>query len=155
MTLFISEKKGILEVREETHSFFDTKYSWSYYDLANNLASSHGKQGDALDRPLDDPMKAWVEKHYVPRIAPYVPTFQESWNNPHAVAEREQRAVKEAQIRRQAVHNMLEAGKINSALPFEEKCRLMKEETGHSVKDNHTDDSHKQAEARAPRTRKP
>lgn len=155
MALFISEKNGIIEVREEIHSFKDTKRSWSYYDLSNNLTSSHGKQGDALDRPLDAQMKAWAQQHYVPRIAPYVPTPQEHFSNPQVVAEYEQSAIKQARIQRQAVHNLLEAGKANSALPFEEKCRLMKEETGYSVKDHHTHDSHKETNAKTTRSPKP
>ena len=70
MALSVSMKEGVLEVREELYSIDRTQVSWWYHDLVNRVSSSHGRENDELDRPMDDDAHAWVTKHYLPLVKP-------------------------------------------------------------------------------------
>jgi hypothetical protein len=92
VALFVSEKDGVIEVRQEVYGFTQTEYKWWYYDLGNRTQSSNGCKGDPLDASMSDLTYGWVTQYYAPRIAPYRPTAaeyheadqdtQELWANP-------------------------------------------------------------------------
>lgn len=138
MALFISEKDGVIEVREEIYGFRDTTRSWSYYDLQNRRVSSHGRQGDIPDRPMTQQTYDWALKHYVPKIATYVQTPEEFSNSPELAQEAQR---KEMQRRASGAIRTFER-EANAAIPFEDKCRLRLEEMGTSVKVRYYRDAH-------------
>ena len=57
----------VLETTECILSFNKTKYTYWYYDLKNNLVSSHGKKYDNPDRPLSLESRKRIETIYLPK----------------------------------------------------------------------------------------
>ena len=72
LTITLDEETGILEVIETLMSFTSTHSNYWYTDTRNWLQSSHGKQGDTPDRPMNARAIEWAKKHYLPRAKPRV-----------------------------------------------------------------------------------
>lgn len=135
MPLYISEKKGVMEVREEIFSFRDTKTSWFYYDMQNRMMSIHGRQGDKPDRPMDQSSYDWAVKHYVPKILPYKPLFNEWLESPEGVLSQAKHNEAQAAQKRSSMAALFQRQAENARLTFAQKCALMLEETGYSVRE--------------------
>lgn len=58
---------NILEVREETIGWNDTKVTFWYYDVERWLVSN-GRPNEAPTRPISPEAIAWVQKHYLPKV---------------------------------------------------------------------------------------
>ena len=134
MALFISETDGIIEVREETYTFTATHYSWSYYDLANRLTNSHCKKGDKLDRKMDQSSYDWVVLYYVPKIMVYRPTAAEYEDSPECIARMAEFRRMQAEQAKASMDALWARQAENRRLSFAQKCDLMLDETGVSVK---------------------
>ena len=57
----------ILEVKEVTMSFKDTKISYWHYDIVNWMDNANGKKSP-LDRKVDPKRIEWVKKYYLPKV---------------------------------------------------------------------------------------
>lgn len=68
MSLQFKLEGDILEVKETICGFHNTKVSFWYYDIANWMKSSHGKQGDRPDRQMTHDDISWVKRHYLPKV---------------------------------------------------------------------------------------
>lgn len=69
MALKFNRTGNILHVIETTHSLIKTQVRHWYYDVQNWRCSSHGREGDEIDRDMHPEAIEWVEKHYLPKVA--------------------------------------------------------------------------------------
>lgn len=66
--IVISVKQGLLCLKEVTHTPTQTLKNYWYYDLTNNLVSSHGQKNDKPCRPMTAGARSWVLRHFVPKL---------------------------------------------------------------------------------------
>ncbi len=69
MALDITLDGSILCVKDTRHSLIRTEIQTWYYDIESWRVSSYGREGDVPDRPMTPEGIAWVEKHYLPKVA--------------------------------------------------------------------------------------
>lgn len=68
MSLTHELQGDILHTVETIYSFHSTKISHWYSNLRTWECSSHGREGDTVDRPMDAASIAWTKKHYFPKL---------------------------------------------------------------------------------------
>ena len=59
----------IIEIKETTMSFTDTKVSYWYIDVKRWKQSSTGRQNASVDRDMTPSAIMWAKKYYLPKVA--------------------------------------------------------------------------------------
>lgn len=61
------KKDELLEVVETHYSWTETKRTFWYYDIINNLKSITGRQNETPSVLMNESQIEWVRKHYIPK----------------------------------------------------------------------------------------
>lgn len=59
---------SVLHITETVHGWHDTQVRHWYHNIKTWMVSSHGKEGDTPNRPMDKAAIEWVQKYYLPKV---------------------------------------------------------------------------------------